>query len=61
MVSIHLLTDGLLTIVYEKDGDSWVITDMNFSKDFIFDSSITPYTINEKQFKILPQDYPPEK
>ena len=59
MVSIHLLTDGLLTIVYEKNGDSWIITDMKLSEDFIFDSSITPYTINEKQFKILPQDYPP--
>jgi len=58
MVSIHLLTDGLLTIVYEKNGDSWIITDMKLSEDFIFDSSITPYTINEKQFKILPQDYP---
>lgn len=58
-VSIHLLTDGLLTIVYEKNGDSWIITDMKLSEDFIFDSSITPYTINEKQFKILPQDYPP--
>lgn len=62
LISKHLLTDGLLAITYEYNGDELVVRDMEFSTDFVF---ISPYLSQEnieypKLFKILPQDYPPE-
>ena len=62
LISKHLLTDGLLAITYEYNGDELVVRDMEFSSDFVF---ISPYLSQEnieypKLFKILPQDYPPE-
>ncbi len=60
--SLHLLTDGLLTVHYELVDNEYIVTDMVFSEDFIYDS---PYIKEKyghsylKQFKILPQDYPP--
>ncbi len=69
MESRHLLTDGLLKIVYEKSGNDWVICELAYSEDFLYASSFYPwyweqhnYTPNRifyKQFKILEQDYPP--
>ena len=61
-VSKHLLTDGLLAIYYKKNGEDYIVADMFFSEDFIYSS---PYLYDkfgvnyDKQFKILPQDYPP--
>ncbi len=69
MESRHLLTDGLLKIVYEKSGNSWSVCEMEYSEDFLYTSSFYPWyweqidyipnAIFHKQFKILPQDYPP--
>ncbi len=62
ITTLHLLTDGLLTINYSQKGDDYIITDIVYSEDFIYYSD---YLNNKfggeypKQFKILPQDYPP--
>lgn len=64
--SRHLFEDGLLTIFYERADQysEYYVSDIVFSSDFIFES---PYLQERyegaasypKQFKILPQDYPP--
>ena len=57
--TVHLLTDGLLTIVYELKGDILYITDIIFDTDFIFYPPFMGSTY-PKYYGILPQDYPPE-
>ena len=57
--TVHLLTDGLLTIVYELKGDVLYITDIIFDTDFIFYPPFMGYAY-PKYYGILPQDYPPE-
>ncbi len=44
LISKHLLTDGLLAITYEYNGDELVVRDMEFSTDFVF---ISPYLSQE--------------
>ena len=58
-VSVHLLTDGLLTIEYTHKGTVYTIKSITYSEDFIFNS---PFIEPEypKDYSILPQDYPPE-
>ena len=57
--SVHLLTDGLLTIEYTHKGTVYTIKSITYSEDFIFNS---PFIEPEypKDYSILPQDYPPE-
>ena len=57
--TVHLLTDGLLTIVYGLKGDVLYITDIIFNEDFIF---YPPFLGCDypKYYGILPQDYPSE-
>ena len=69
METRHLLADGLLTIIYEKQNDDWIVCDMIYSDEFIYEPSYYKWAYQEagvpqpakflKQFKILPQDYPP--
>ena len=54
----HLLTDGLLTIFYKNIDGKWIIDDMEYSSDFNFTSRFIAVEY-PKQFKVLPQDYPP--
>ena len=68
-ISIHLLTDGLLTIKYRLDDSGKIIvSEKIYSPDFSYpytiytDTSITtPLGIWDHNmiYKILPQDYPP--
>lgn len=60
--SLHLLTDGLLTIHYDKKNGEYIVSDIVFSEDFIYESPYIEECFGNsypKQFKILPQDYPP--
>ncbi len=69
MESRHMLTDGLLKIVYKKVLGNWVVCEIDYSEDYIYTSSFypwyweqidfTPNAVFTKQFKILEQDYPP--
>ena len=57
--SVHLLKDGLLTILYELEGETLYVTDVIFSEEFTF---YPPFRVDKypKYYGILPQDYPPE-
>ena len=57
--SVHLLKDGLLTILYELEGETLYVTDIIFNEEFTF---YPPFLGNvyPKYYGILPQDYPPE-
>ena len=57
--SLHLLKDGILTIVYDRLNNDYIIKDIIYNEDFIFNS---PFLENAypKYYGILPQDYPPE-
>ena len=57
--SIHLLKDGLLTIVYELEEETLYVTDIIFNEEFTFYSPLLGYAY-PKYYGILPQDYPPE-
>ena len=61
-VSVHLLTDGLLTIEYTHKGTVYTIKSITYSEDFIFDPPLRDAEFGKypKDYSILPQDYPPE-
>ncbi len=58
-----------MKIVYEKKDDNWYVYDIDYSADYKYESSYykwyhelcnyTPPEVFYKEFKILPQDYPP--
>ena len=60
--SVHLLTDGLLTIEYTHKGTVYTIKSITYSEDFIFDPPLRDAEFGKypKDYSILPQDYPPE-
>ena len=58
-VSVHLLTDGLLTIEYTHKGTVYTIKSITYSEDFIFNPPLREPEY-PKDYSILPQDYPPE-
>ena len=57
--SVHLLKDGLLTILYELEGETLYVTDIIFNEEFTFYPPFLGY-VYPKYYGILPQDYPPE-
>ncbi len=62
IITTHLLTDGLLTINYELRESGYVVSNITYSEEFIYDSDYLYEHLGEhyyKSFKILPQDYPP--
>ena len=61
-VSVHLLTDGVLTIEYMHKGTVYTIKSITYSEDYIFDPPLrdTEFSKYPKNYSILPQDYPPE-
>ena len=50
--SVHLLTDGILQIEYDKDGDSYSIVDITYSEEFILEGGF-----GEICYAILKPDY----
>lgn len=58
--SIHLLTDGLISIHYGYVQDEYVIKEITYSPQFIYNSFRFKDYPYPKDFSILPQDYPPE-
>ncbi len=58
--SIHLLRDGLISIHYGYEKDTYVIKEIKYSPQFIYNSFRFEDYLCPKDFSILPQDYPPE-
>ena len=61
-ISKHLLTDGIMMFRYTYDGSDLVVRDMQLFSDFNYISPLydgTEFEGCEKNFSILPQDYPP--
>jgi hypothetical protein len=52
LTSMHLLTDGILQIIYEKHEDSYLITKITYRNDFTLDGLFGKTT-----YKIYAEDY----
>jgi hypothetical protein len=53
--SLHLLTDGVLTISYHQEGNNFIVDNIKCQPDFIVKIEDNPTVYN---YKILSQDYP---
>lgn len=61
MTTRHLLEDGLLTISYEYTDNKFIVTDIDYSEEYIFHPTLLEKSFGDmpRIYKILPQDYPP--
>ena len=58
-ITNHLLKDGLITIQYADQNGELVVVKKIYSEDYTFKSPFFS-TSYERDYTILPQDYPPE-